>query len=194
MGAGAMQVTEFKDIRILMIGEKGHGRSLLRTLLNSLGLSRVAFLDNTGKALQSLRREQFDIVFCDEEAGPLSPTEFIKSLRRDLETCDVTIPVILISAGASRRQIVAARDSGANDVIAKPVSAETIRRKLGSLVLQPQTFVTAKSFLGPDRRRTGDDRRQFGERRPFGEDRRGTASDGSVFLRGPRIKTDEDAT
>jgi DNA-binding response OmpR family regulator len=98
-----------------------------------------------------------------------------------LTTRDVTVPVVLVSAGADNSKIKAARDSGMNDVIVKPVSVGTIERKLRSLLHNPKPFVTAKEFVGPDRRSSREDRRQFGERRPGGEDRRGTSTNASVF-------------
>ena len=137
-----------------------------------------------------LRAELFSIVFCDEFVGPLSPFEFLKALRMDLTTRDVTIPIVLVSAGASATSVTAARDAGMNDVIAKPVSIATIERKLRSLLLAPRPFVTVKGFVGPDRRGSCPERRQFGERRPFIEDRRGETANGSVFVVPPRVNPD----
>lgn len=185
-----MGVINLQDIRVLILDEKGHGRSLLRSLLLSLGLQRIVALTNTTEALAVLRDERFDLMFLDELAGPLNPVAFIKALRRDLSTRDVTMPVVLVSAGAGRRQIMLARDAGANDVISKPVSAETVERKLRTLLFAPQTFVTAKTFMGPDRRRASDDRRQFGERRPAFE-RRGQSQNGTVFVCPPRVRSDD---
>ena len=184
-------MSEFKDIRTLIIDPAGHSKALLKSLLTTLEVARVVAVANTDEALLSLRREDFSVVFCDELVGPLDPLVFLKTLRRDLTTRDVTVPVVLISAGADYSKIVAARDAGMNDVMAKPVSAETVERKLRSLLLAPRSFVTAKAFVGPDRRRSGEDRRPFGERRPGGEDRRGKSADGSVFAIGPRLGTDD---
>jgi CheY-like chemotaxis protein len=186
--AGALPVTELGEVRALIIDERGHGISLLKSILIQLGVKRIAAYRSTDDALRQLREETFDVVFCDELAAPLNPVAFVKTLRRDLTTRDVTIPVILVSAGANRKQIELSRDAGANDVIAKPVSAETVERKMRSLVLAPQTFVTARTFLGPDRRRSDDRRREPRD----GIERRGTgASDATVFHRAPRIKSDE---
>src|SRR6185312_10481349 len=119
------------------------------------------------------------------------PFAFLKALRRDLETRDVTVPVVLISSGADYSKVTAARDAGMNDVIVKPVSMETIERKLLSLILAPKAFVTAKAFVGPDRRGSGD-RRQFGER-PAMTERRGSRPAGSVFAIAPRLNPGDEA-
>jgi two-component system chemotaxis response regulator CheY len=187
----AFDMSELRDVRTLVIDPAGHSKNLLRSLLANLGVMRVAATPSTEEALQILRAESFSVVFCDELAGPLDPLAFLKSLRRDLSTRDVTIPVVLVSAGADISKIKAARDAGMNDVIAKPVSLGTVERKLRSLIIAPRPFVTAKKFVGPDRRGTSDDRRQFGERPPGGEDRRGRSETGTVFTVGSRLSPEE---
>lgn len=183
-------MNDFKDITPLIIDPAGHSKALLRTLLANLGVLEPVAVSRTDEALQSMRTEAYSIVFCDEMAGPLDPFDFLKALRRDLSTRDVTVPVVLVSVAADLTKIKYARDVGFNDVIAKPVSAGTIERKLQSLLKAPRPFVTAKAFVGPDRRgRSGDERRQFGER-PAGEDRRGHGK-ASVFTVAPRVETEE---
>ena len=185
-------MSDFRDISTLIIDPAGHSKALLKGLLTTLEVARAATVNSTEEALLTLRREVFTVVFCDELAGFLEPFAFLKALRRDLTTRDVTVPVVLISAGADYPKIVAARDAGMNDVISKPVSAETIERKLRSLLLAPRPFVTAKTFVGPDRRRAGEDRRKFGERHN-GEDRRGRSADAAVFSVAPRLNPNEPA-
>ena len=71
------------------------------------------------------------------------------------------------------------------------MSALTIERKLHSLLNAPRSFVTAKTFVGPDRRRTGEDRRQFGECPDGAGERRSRTSDGTVFAVVARLNLDE---
>ena len=56
-----------------------------------------------------------------------------------------------------------ARDAGVNDFIAKPVSADSLHKRLARLVENPQEFVENDAYFGPDRRRrdldTSKDRR-----------------------------------
>ncbi len=182
---------EFRHIRTLVIDPTGNSRTLLRRILANLGVLGVDAVNRTDEALLILRKNRYTVVFCDELAGPLDAFAFLRALRRDLDTRDVTVPVVMISAGAEFAKVAAARDVGMNDVIVKPVSVDTIGRKLTSLIMAPRAFVTAKAFVGPDRRRAGD-RRQFGDR-GGADERRGRATDGAVFAVPPRIGGDEPA-
>jgi two-component system chemotaxis response regulator CheY len=185
-------MSEFKDISALVIDPSGHSKALLKSILTNLNVARVAAVTHSEEALLILRKDVFSIVFCDELSEPANPIEFLKALRRDLTTRDVTVPVVMISSGADTSKIKSARDAGMSDVIAKPVSVRTIERKLRSLLVVPRNFVTTRTFVGPDRRRFSEERRQFGER-PDGEDRRGKSQDGTVFAMSSRLNPDAPA-
>jgi two-component system chemotaxis response regulator CheY len=181
---------DLKDVRVLIIDPSGYSKTLLRQILLQLGVQHIEPVTATTEALDKMRLQLFDVVFCDENCGPLEPADFIRTLRFDLKTLNVTIPVVLVSSGANFALVAEWRDAGGSDVIVKPVSPETIRMRLVSLVLNPKAFVTAKSFIGPDRRRSGD-RRQFGERPGGGAERRQNRDDAGVVFVTPRMRTSE---
>jgi two-component system, chemotaxis family, chemotaxis protein CheY len=178
---------ELKDVRVLIIDPSGYSKGLLRQILLQLGVGSIEPVTNTSEALEKMRLQLFDVVFCDENAAPLEPAAFIKALRLDLQTMNVTMPVVLVSSGVNFAMVAQWRDAGGSDVIVKPVSSETIRNRLVTLVLNPKSFVTAKGFIGPDRRRSGD-RRQFGERPHGGEDRRRNRDEAGVIFSTPRVR------
>jgi CheY-like chemotaxis protein len=174
---------ELKDLNVLIVDSSGYSKNLLRSILITLGVSQISSSGSAGEAAEELRKQLFHVVFCDENIT--DPMAFIKSLRIDLNTMNVTIPVILVSSGANFGMVAQWRDAGGSDVIVKPISPAAIQSRLVALVLNPKAFVTARSFVGPDRRRSGD-RRQFGERTPAGIDRRSGNQDGVVFAT-PRV-------
>jgi len=175
-------LVELKNLAVLIVGPAGHSMTFLRGVLRSHDVTRITTASTVEKALLWLRKELFHIVFCDEKADVVT---FLKMLRRDLETSDITIPVILVSAGVNLEQIQGARDAGVNDVISKPVSANTVEQKLRALMLTPRPFVTVKSFVGPDRRRERDAAPIT--QGPFpNRERRAGAAEASVFVLPPK--------
>jgi two-component system, chemotaxis family, chemotaxis protein CheY len=175
-------VVEFKNLAVLIVGPMGHSMTFLRGVLRSHGVTRITTASKVEKALLWLQKELFQIVFCDEKVDVVT---FLRMLRRDLETSDITVPVILVSAGVNREQIQGARDAGVNDVIAKPVSANTVEQKLRSLILTPRPFVAARSFVGPDRRRERDTS-HTGDGASPSKERRGGTAEASVFVLPPK--------
>jgi DNA-binding response OmpR family regulator len=166
---------EFKDILPLLIDPDLQSKALLRKLLTAFGVERIMTAQATDDALMMLRREKFHIVFLDEMAGPLKPLHFLKMLRRDQQSVDVTVPVVLITPQIDAAKVKAARDAGMNDVISKPVNLPAVERQLRAALAPARPFIAAKNFVGPDRRHTREDRRQFGER-PLRLDRRAKKS------------------
>lgn len=71
--------------------------------------------------------------------------------------------------------MAAARDVGVNEIVRKPLSMESLVLRLMHVLQVPRKFIRSPGFLGPDRRRLADRRRN--ERRaetalPAEQDRR----------------------
>lgn len=166
---------------ILIVDADGHSRRLLKQIFALLGFQRITCTNSTSDALALLRSKWFHIVFCDESASPHSPADFAKSLRCDLSTGNVIIPMVLISSAAKFEEVKEWRDAGGNDVIVKPISTEVMKTRIVSLILSPKPFVTAKTFIGPDRRRATDDRRLDGARNLTVNDRRQGTAQATIY-------------
>ena len=61
-------------------------------------------------------------------------------------------PIILTAANASPSLIAAARDSGVNYVVAKPLTPRVLFERLLYVVREARPFVESPSYAGPDRR------------------------------------------
>jgi len=182
-------LSEYWKIKTLIVDPAGYSRDLLRGILIALGVVDTLNMPNCAKALSALQAHHRDVVFCDERAGNCA--EFMKVLRRDVGTRNITVPVFLISAGVQEEQILVARDAGMNGVIVKPVSVATVKRKLSATLKTPKDFVTTKAFIGPDRRTGREDRRIAGDRLGF-EDRRVRTQPAEIFPVPPTLRPKDD--
>ena len=66
--------------------------------------------------------------------------------------------------------LVAARDAGITEFLAKPVSSKALYQRIVSVIANPRPFIKTKTYFGPDRRRninpgayTGPERRKGGK-------------------------------
>src|ERR1700761_5502036 len=144
-------MSEYKDLLPLIVDPDPQSKALLRKLLAAFGVERIMTAQVTDDALMMLRREKFSVVFLDEMAGPLKPLHFLKMLRRDLHANDIAVPVVLVCAKIDAAKDKQARDTGRDDVIAKPVNLPAIERQLRA-ALSPRPVVSDKNFVVPDRR------------------------------------------
>jgi DNA-binding response OmpR family regulator len=67
---------------------------------------------------------------------------------------DHFMPVIMLTGNTEKRHVLAARDAGATEFLAKPVTPQAIYSRLVNVIERPRPFVRTKSYFGPCRRRT----------------------------------------
>src|ERR1700730_176251 len=125
-----MNTVAFKTLQILIVDGKRINAKLLSDLLRGLGVRRITVAADSTIAMTFLHEKSYDAVFFDDAVGPLSPAAFVASLRKDATIECHQVPCILMSATPERKQVEIARDSGFNDFIAVPVSANTVNNKL----------------------------------------------------------------
>ena len=63
-----MDRSDFSSHRILVLGGKTHAISILRSILNTAGVTKIIHVEQTGRALDLLSMEHFSAVFCDQKA------------------------------------------------------------------------------------------------------------------------------
>lgn len=161
---------DFSSLRMLVVGGRPHTVQLLRQILDMLGVRRVLAAGEMPEAIEMLRTQRFAAVFCDEHVGDKASDAFVLAARRTPGLINPMVPIFLVSGGPKRRDVESARDLGFTDVLARPLSAATVMRKVRTALGHPRPFIAAEDFFGPDRRSparvwTGRDRRKRQPRR-----------------------------
>ena len=157
---------DFSQLRILLVGGKPASVQVLRTAFGLLGLKRLSAVAESARAIDALRSQSFDAIFCDAAAEPYKTMNFPTAARRSPGIVNPMTPLFVIYTHARQRQVEQARDFGVTDVLTHPVSAATIARKIEAALVAPRAFIAAPTFFGPDRRAkrhnawSGDDRRK----------------------------------
>jgi CheY-like chemotaxis protein len=164
-------------LRVLLVDDSGERRRLVRELLGTVGVREVAIAGNGAEALSSLGRQIVDVMLIDQEAEKRTAIAFVRELRTGWESPAPELPVILI-ASADRETILAARDAGVTEFLAKPTSVAALKSRLDEVVERPRPFVRGEKYVGPCRRRrkldqwAGVERRGRGGRRAKADDAR----------------------
>ena len=161
-----------ENVRFLVVDDNPHLLDIVRTILRGFGATVVFDANNAGDAFQLLKRGEIDIVILDYQLGETDGVEFLRRLRSEENSPAPFMPVIMLTAHSDRTRVQAARDAGANEFCAKPVTASELFRKIGAVINHPRPFVRGGGYFGPDRRRRDDPAYK-------GPDRRG-ASDGAI--------------
>jgi len=151
--------------RVLLVCGRSQTAQVLRTTFGLLNLKTLAIMPTAQSALDALKTHPFTAVFCDGAIEEMDDVPFALAARRTPGVLNPMIPIFVIASFPDRKAVERARDEGVTDVLAQPVSAAVISRKLRTALAHPRAFIAAADFFGPDRR--------VGVRRSFhGADRR----------------------
>ena len=137
---------------------------LLSTVLSAFDVGKIIVVDDADKALTEIKHNKPDCVFLDWLRADKKELSFAKFIRRADSSPDKTLPIILCTGHTDIRKIIAARDCGVTEIIAKPMSANQILTKMDAALFKRREFVETDDYVGPDRRRrampyTGPERR-----------------------------------
>lgn len=144
---------DYQDLRVLVVEDDRDSRLLTVALLEEIGVGRIKQAADGAEGLRVLRGFQADMVFCDMVMVPMDGLRFIRHVRTDTESANPYLPIILVTANADRGSVRAARDAGVNQLMAKPVTLEGLRKRIDMALNERREFIMNKSYVGPDRRR-----------------------------------------
>lgn len=118
-------------MRILIVEDEEDIRMLLSFHLKNAGFSYAEAEDGL-KALDLIRKEDFDLVLLDMMLPGLGGLEILKYIR--YESARKKLPVIIASALTEDVDIVTALELGADDYITKPFSPRVLIAKIKSVL------------------------------------------------------------
>ncbi|MDE2464896.1 MAG: response regulator [Alphaproteobacteria bacterium] len=171
-----MSGPNYDHLRVLVIEDNAHMRSLLHSLLHAIGLKQVIETPDGASAFAALRDERPDLVLTDLDMRPMDGIEFTRKVRTDADSPNPYLPIIMVTGHTELAKVIQARDAGVNEFLAKPITVRNLQSRLTQIIERPRPFVRCTNYFGPDRRRRKDP--EF--RGPFR--REGDVADEVVFL------------
>lgn len=116
------------DTRILVVDDFPTMRRIVRNLLGELGYTKISEADDGQTALPMLKTGDFDFLVTDWNMPGMTGIELLKAVRADDKLAK--LPVLMVTAEASKEQIVEAAQAGVSGYIIKPFTAATLAEKL----------------------------------------------------------------
>lgn len=142
----------FENLSFLLVDDNTPMRRMLRTILRQLGAAEVIDATEGAVALALLRHQPVDIVICDMKMQPMDGIAFTRAVRRDDESPNRFLPIIMMSAYSEPDKVVAARDAGVTEFLAKPLTVTGLYHRVMTVVERPRPFVRNGDYFGPLRR------------------------------------------
>ena len=144
---------EFNRLRFLVIDDNAHMRRILRTLLHSFGTREVYEAEDGASGLEAFTHIIPDIVITDWVMPIFDGLELTQMIRQPGANPNPYVAVIMLTGHSEKKRVVAARDAGVTEFLAKPISAKALYQRIMNIVVNPRPFIKTRSYFGPDRRR-----------------------------------------
>lgn len=138
--------------KIIIVDDNEHALYIVKDLLMSFGAKDISTAKDGVEAKSFLVKQQFDLLITDGRMPQCDGYELVRWLRSRPNDEERITPAIIISANTRESQVAAARDCGANYIIAKPISPQALLERIFLISTEPRSFIVCETFVGPDRR------------------------------------------
>jgi CheY-like chemotaxis protein len=153
VNAPGQDMINLRGIRFLVVDDNRYMRNLLRGILSAFGTKDVREAGDGADAFKELRHYSPDIIISDNYMSPLDGIEFTRMLRTGRDSPAPKVPVIMVTGYTDLHNVIAARDAGVHEFLAKPVSAHALYGRIHNVLTKPRPFVKTPGYFGPCRRR-----------------------------------------
>jgi two-component system chemotaxis response regulator CheY len=117
-----------KETRVLVVDDFATMRRVVRNLLTELGYKSLREAEDGAQAIAMLEQHEIDLLVLDWNMPGTPGIEVLRWVRGNEAKRD--LPVLMVTAEATREQILEAAELGVNAYILKPFTAGTLKKKL----------------------------------------------------------------
>ncbi len=143
-----------RTLQVLVVDANNFSRGLIGEILRSLNVTNISSARSEEMADAFLIDRPVDVILLSwEEGDSINGLSFVRRLRKQEDDRLRRLPVVLITAGLTRQMVIAGRDAGVDEFLAKPISPIAMRQRLEMVVETPRPFIDCNVYLGPCRRR-----------------------------------------
>jgi CheY-like chemotaxis protein len=141
-----------RDLTILIADPGTFMRRVVYGMLRGFGANRVLEAADAAGVLSALMQQKIDILILDSKLPPQDGLAVTQAIRRNTDNENRTLPILIMTSDAQQSTVKEARDSGANMVVAKPMSPTTLYDRLVWIAFDRRQFIDCPTYFGPDRR------------------------------------------
>ena len=143
---------DLSPVTVLIIDDSRYARSFIKSALLSFGVRNVAEAADGPDGIGVLRDRKIDLVLVDHDMEPMDGVGFTRLVRAGEDVPCRDVPIIMVSSMAEMEKVVEARNAGVNEFLVKPVSADSLYRRVRNALVNPRPFVVSDAYVGPCRR------------------------------------------
>jgi two-component system chemotaxis response regulator CheY len=118
--------------KVLVVDDYSTMRRIIRNLLAQIGFADVDEAPDGPTALRKLQTGGFTLCISDWNMEPMTGLQLLQEVRGCAQLKD--LPFIMVTAESKTDNVVAAKAAGVSNYIIKPFNAETLKKKIESVL------------------------------------------------------------
>ncbi|MES1200249.1 MAG: response regulator [Pseudomonadota bacterium] len=139
---------------VLVLDRNLQAADVARQILIGFGVRDVHVADNVTDARKLFLAHTLELIIADPtlEEG----FEFLRWARRETGCGNHCVAIVATMGHQTAPNVRAARDAGANFVVAKPLAPEVLLQRIEWVARENRQFIVSLNYVGPDRRFKND--------------------------------------
>jgi len=137
---------------VMVVDSNQQALDVMRQTLMGFGVRAVYGFEAAEPAKALFAERSLDLIIIDPLMDERKGFDLLRWMRREESTTNHAAPVIAAIGHNTMANVAASRDAGANFVVAKPLSPETLLQRIEWIARENRQFVIAPNYAGPDRR------------------------------------------
>jgi len=121
-----------QDLLVLVVDDMRSMRSIVKGVLQSMGLKRLVEAADGREALSVLRAKRVDLVICDIEMPKMSGTELLDEVSKDEKL--KSVPFIMLTAMNQREKVEEILKHDVFDFVLKPINPKMLEDRVAAFL------------------------------------------------------------
>ena len=138
-------------------------RMSLRMAFQGIDFRNVNAIDSLRGVEAALAEDNVDLMIWDVECMGGDVCRLTRDIRSHRLGNNPFLPIITTTSDATPQRIKEVMDSGADDLIVKPISTGFLFGRIMSMIERKRLFVVTSDYIGPERRNTGRNAKTSGQ-------------------------------
>jgi len=128
-------------------------RGLVADVLRGAGFQNIHHCRDGKQLLERVEEYGPSIVIATSRLPEISGLEFTRLVRAGYRSIPRNLSIIAMTDTPTKAFLEAARESGVDEMLVRPFTAESVLARVYAVIARPREFVDSVSYIGPCRRR-----------------------------------------
>lgn len=152
MGSG-VSVRQHSNKLIIIADPVAQTRGLVADVLRGAGFQNIMHCRDGKQLLEKTEEFHPAIVITTSRLPEVSGLEYTRLIRAGYRKVPRTISIIAMTDTPTKAFLEAARESGVDEMLVRPFTAESVMARVNAVLERPREFIDSVSYVGPCRRR-----------------------------------------